>query len=135
MIPASRNRIATILRVAAPPAVIALSAAILLRFPPAQNSFYPQCPIFEYLHLQCPGCGSTRALAALLRGHLAEAVHFNALVTLLLPIAAIYGALCYRRFLQHKALRWPQPPPAVIYAALVLTGVFTVLRNLPRHAF
>ena len=135
MIPVARNRLATILRAAAPPAVIALSAAILLRFPPAQNSFYPQCPIFEYLHLQCPGCGITRALAALLRGHLAEAVHFNALITLLLPFAAAYGVLCYRRFLQHKALRWPQPPPAVIYAALALTGVFTVLRNLPRHAF
>jgi hypothetical protein len=130
-----RDRMATILRAVAPPAVIALSAAILLRYPPAQNSFYPQCPVFEYLHLQCPGCGITRALAALLRGHLAEAVHFNALVTLLLPIAAIYGVLCYRRLLQHKALRWPQPRPALIYAALALTGVFTVLRNLPRHTF
>jgi hypothetical protein len=135
MIPVTRHRIATILRAAAPPAVITLAAAVLLRFPPAQNSFYPQCPIFEYLHLQCPGCGITRALAALLRGHLAEAVHFNALVTLLLPIAAVYGVLYYRRFLQHKALRWPQPPPAVIFAALALTGVFTVIRNLPRHAF
>jgi len=135
MIPVAHNRVAAILRAAAPPAVIALSAAVLLRFPPAQNSFYPQCPIFEYLHLQCPGCGITRALAALLRGRLAEAVHFNALVPLLLPVAAAYGVLCYRRFLQHRALRWPQPPPAVIYAALALTGVFTVLRNLPRHTF
>jgi hypothetical protein len=135
MIPAGRNRIATISRAVAPPAVITLAAAVLLRFPPGQNSFYPRCPIFEYLHLQCPGCGVTRALAALLRGHLAEAIHFNALTTLLLPFAAAYGVLCYRRFLQHKALRWPQPPPTVIYAALALTAVFTVLRNLPRHAF
>jgi hypothetical protein len=135
MIPAGRNRIATISRAVAPPAVITLAAAVLLRFPPRQNSFYPRCPIFEYLHLQCPGCGVTRALAALLRGHLAEAIHFNALTTLLLPFAAAYGVLCYRRFLQHKALRWPQPPPTVIYAALALIAVFTVLRNLPRHAF
>ncbi len=132
---AGRNRIAAILRGAAPPAVITLAAAILLRFPPAQNSFYPQCPIFEYLQLQCPGCGITRALTALLRGHLIEAIHFNALITLLLPFVAAYGVLCYRRFLRRKALRWPQPPPAVIYGALALTAVFTVLRNLPRHAF
>ncbi len=135
MIPVAHSRLVMTLRAAAPPAVIALAAAILMRFPPAQNSFYPRCPIFEYLHLQCPGCGITRALAALLHGHLAEAVHFNALITVLLPFAVAYGVLCYRRFLQHKALRWPQPPPAVIYAALALTGVFTVLRNLPRHAF
>jgi hypothetical protein len=135
MIPVTRGRLVPTLRAGAPPAVIALAASILLRFPPAQNSFYPQCPVFEYLHLQCPGCGITRALAALLRGHLAEAMHFNALITVLLPFVAVYGVLCYHRFLQHKAFRWPQPPPAAIYAALALTGVFTVLRNLPRHSF
>jgi uncharacterized protein DUF2752 len=133
MIPSTRGRIANTLRAAAPLAIITLAATVLLRYPPAQNSFYPQCPIHEYLHLQCPGCGATRALAALLRGHLVEAIHFNALVTLLLPFATTYGILCYRRFLQRKILRWPQPPPAAIYAALALATVFTLVRNLPLH--
>jgi Protein of unknown function (DUF2752) len=135
MIRASRSRIRSIVRAAAPPAVTALAVTVLLLFPPAQYSFYPQCPIHELLHLQCPGCGATRALAALLRGHLAEAVRLNALVTLLLPIAAAYGVAYYRRFLQHKAIRPPQPPPAAIYAALALTVVFTVIRNLPLRSF
>jgi Protein of unknown function (DUF2752) len=135
MILATRSRIADTVRAAVPPAVIALAATILLLFPPAHYSFYPQCPIYEYLHLQCPGCGATRALAALLHGHLAEAIHFNSLVTLLLPFAVTYGVLCYRRFLQRKPLRWPQPPPAAIYAALAIAAVFTVVRNLPRHSF
>jgi hypothetical protein len=92
-------------------------------------------PIQEYLHLQCPGCGATRALAALLRGHLAEAFRFNALVTGLLPFATAHGLYSYRRFLQGKPLRWPQPPPAAIYAAFAVTIVFTVTRNLPLHSF
>jgi hypothetical protein len=131
VIPATHSRIANIVRAAAPLAVITLAATVLLRYPPAQNSFYPQCPIHEYLHLQCPGCGATRALAALLRGHLAEAIHFNALITLLLPFAATYGILYYRRFLQRRPLRWPQPQPAAIYASLAFIAVFTVVRNLP----
>jgi len=135
MIAATPSRIANILRAAAPPAVIAFAATVLLLFPPAQNSFYPQCPIHEYLHLQCPGCGATRALAALLHGHLAEAMHFNALITLLLPIAAGCSVFCYRSFLQRRIIRWPQPRPAVIYAGFTLTAIFTVIRNLPSHSF
>ena len=133
MILRPRSRIADTLRTAAPPTILALVITILLRFPPDQYSFYPQCPIHEFLHLQCPGCGGTRAVAALLRGHIAEAMQFNALVTLLLPFAAAYGILCYARLLQCKAIRWPHPSPAVLYAAFSLSAVFTVVRNLPLH--
>jgi Protein of unknown function (DUF2752) len=130
-----RSRTADILRAAAPPAIIALVAILLLRFPPAQYSFYPRCPIHEFFHLQCPGCGATRALAALLRGQLTEAINLNALMPLLLPFAAAYGIFCYSRLLQRKAFRWPQPRPAVIYAAFAVATVFTVIRNLPLHSF
>jgi len=135
MIPWDRIRIATVARAVAPLAVITFATAVLLRFPPAQNSFYPRCPIHEYLHLQCPGCGATRALAALLHGHLAEAIHFNALATLLFPFAAAYGIFCYHLFLQHKPLRWPRTPPVATYAVIAVTIVFTVMRNLSLHYF
>jgi hypothetical protein len=131
----TRGRIATTLRAAAPLAVIVAAAFILLRLPPAQSSFYPRCPIYEYLHLQCPGCGATRALAALLREHFSEAMHYNALVTPLLPIAAIYGVLWYRRFLRREVIRWPQIPQATIYCALAIAAAFMVLRNLPFRLF
>jgi hypothetical protein len=135
MIPAGRSRTAAILRAAAPPVIIALVAVLLLRFPPAQYSFYPQCPIHELFHLQCPGCGATRAIAAILHGHITAAMNLNALITLLLPVAAAYGLLCYCRLLQRKPLRWPQPPPTILYAALTLATIFTVIRNLPPHTF
>jgi hypothetical protein len=127
---ATRSRVVRILRAAAPPTIITLVATILLLFSPENYNFYPHCPIREYLHLQCPGCGATRALAALLHGHLAEAMHLNALVTLLLPFGATYGILCYYRFLFDKPQRWPQPPPAAIYSTLAIAVVFTFLRNL-----
>ena len=131
----SRSRIVTIARAAAPLAIMALVSALLLLFPPAQFSFYPQCPIHAYLHLECPGCGGTRALAALLHGHCAEALHFNALITLVLPFAAAYGILCYYRFLQHKPLRWPQTSAIAMSVMIAATIAFTVTRNLPLHLF
>jgi hypothetical protein len=71
------SRLAAIALLAAPPAGIILTAALLFFFPPAQYHFYPQCPIHQYFHLDCPGCGATRALAALLHGHLLEALRLN----------------------------------------------------------
>ncbi len=122
-------------RAVAPLAIVSFAAAVLRLFSPAQYSFYPQCPILEYLHLKCPGCGTTRALAALLHGQLAEAFHFNALAILLLPVAAAYAILCYYRFLRHRPLRWPQTPPVAIYFAGAAAVLFAIVRNLPIHFF
>lgn len=130
MTAATRSRIARTSRAAAPLVVIAVAASVLLLFPPQQYSFYPQCTIYRYLHIQCPGCGATRALAALLHGHISEAFRLNALTTLLTPPAALYAALCYRRFLQHKPFPKLHPPPAAIYATLAIAAIFTIVRNL-----
>ena len=132
MIASPRSRSANISRAAAPVVLIGLAAAALLCLPPAQYSFYPQCPIYRSLHLLCPGCGTTRALAALLRGHLGEALRINALTTLMIPIAAGYAVRRYRRFVRREAVQWPRLPSGVIYAMLGVTAVFTIARNLPR---
>ena len=119
------NRTASVMRAIAPLAIIAGAAAVLLLFPPEQYSFYPQCPIYRYLHLECPGCGTTRALAALLHGNITEAFRLNPLTTLLAAPAAVYAVFCYR-----KPIRLSHPPPSVIYATLAATVAFTIVRNL-----
>ena len=108
---------------------------ILLSFPPDQYSFYPRCPVHTYLHLLCPGCGATRALAALLHGRLADAFHLNALLIAgVLPAAAVYAALCLVRLLSREEFRWPVPRPEwtnfLIYAGIAVALGFAVIRNL-----
>jgi hypothetical protein len=133
MISVDHRGIASSLRAAAPLILLGVAAVVLLQFPPERNSFYPQCPIYATLHLLCPGCGGTRALAALLHGRLHEALRYNALVTLMLPLAAGYGSHCYWRFVQRRPLRLPQVRPAAVYACLAIAAIFTVERNLPMH--
>lgn len=128
---ASDGRIATITRAITPLIALVCAAAILLRFPPEQYHFYPQCPMYALFHIQCPGCGTTRVLAELLHGNLADALRLNALTTLMLPLAAAYAAVCYWRFLKREAFRWPQLPAAGIYAGIAIAVLFMVLRNLP----
>jgi Protein of unknown function (DUF2752) len=131
MISIARGRFSEVLRAGTPVVVVAIGCGVLLSFPPAQNSFYPRCPIYEFLHLQCPGCGATRALAALLRGHFSEAMHLNGFAVILLPIAVICGVRWYFRFVRREVDHWPQIPRVTIYATLAAAMIFTVVRNLP----
>lgn len=125
-----RSRAASSLRAVAPLVAIGFVAAMLLRFPPALYSFYPQCPIYRYFHIECPGCGTTRALAALLHGNVLEALRLNAFITLLMLPAAIYAALCYRRFLERKPFHLPRFPQPALYATLAAAILFAFVRNL-----
>jgi hypothetical protein len=104
--------------------LLAATALLLLYFPPEQYTFYPQCPVHRYLGILCPGCGATRALAALLRGQVNEALRLNALTTLSLPIAIGWGIF------SRRPLRLSQPSPAVLYTAFVVVSAFTLIRNL-----
>jgi hypothetical protein len=97
---------------------------MLLRFPPEQYGFYPACPFHAGTGLLCPGCGGTRAVAALLRGDLRAALGWNALIVGLLPFCAGYG------FVAAWQRRWVQLPRGVWLGMGALTGAFGVLRNL-----
>jgi hypothetical protein len=130
MAPSARDRRAVALRAIALTLLLLATAALLLRFPPERYSFYPRCPIYTLFHIQCPGCGATRALAAILRGDLNQALRLNALFTLALPIIIVWTALSWRRFLERKPIRWTHPPKLALNSALAITAVFTIFRNL-----
>jgi len=111
--------------------VAGMGGWLLWRFPPEVYHFYPVCPIHAYLHLECPGCGATRALAALLHGRCAEALRLNALAVLVvLPGAAVYGAVAGWRAARAGDFVWPRVPDWAVRAAVGVVVGFTVLRNL-----
>src|SRR5580700_9259192 len=53
--------------------------------PPTETSFYPRCLSHSLTGLNCPGCGTTRALHALLNGRIVQALAYNPLAFMLLP--------------------------------------------------
>lgn len=105
------------------------ATAVLYRFPPDAYHFYPECPVFRYLHMYCPGCGATRALAALLHGRLMEALHYNAFVVLLLPPVLYVLLKTYARALRGESFAWPEISPAGINLVLLAGFLFALLRN------
>ena len=92
--------------------------------------FFPACPIHLWFGIECPGCGATRALAALLHGRWMEAVRLNALFVLLLPCGVGFAAESYRRAMRAGEFRWPRVNSGGVYAVLAIAAVFTVARNL-----
>lgn len=107
------------------------AAALMLWFvPPATSNFYPRCPFFEATGLLCPGCGGTRALAALLHGGVREALKDNALLVLMAPFfPAYFGVGFYRQWRCEKSV-WPTVGRGQIAAVLVAAVAFSILRNL-----
>ena len=106
---------------------------LLYKFPPGTVGFYPSCPLHACTGLLCPGCGATRALAALVHGNLVQALVLNPLVILLLPIVLLYCAEAYRRaaFIKTGEPPWPAIPRAVVPTVLAVAAFFTVVKNLP----
>jgi len=110
-------------------------ASVLLRFSPQEYSFYPRCPFYALTGHYCPGCGATRAIAELLHGHVAAALHFNAAVTLLLPMLLWYFGTMYWTAVRDNRVEWPQVPQWSWRAALACVLLFGVARDLALTIF
>ena len=110
-------------------------AAFLYRFSPQEYSFYPRCPFYALTHHYCPGCGATRAVAELLHGHVAAALHFNAAVTLLMPVLLWYFARMYWTAVRENRIEWPRVPEWSWRAALAFVLIFAVVRDIAPAIF
>jgi hypothetical protein len=127
--PQTRRRHAH-LALAAALSLAGLGAALLYFFPPDRYGFYPRCPVYALTGWECPGCGMTRALAALVRGHATEASHWNPLVFAVVPGAIAWFAVAWRRAMKGEPQTWPRVSSVQLGVAIAALAVFTVGRNL-----
>ena len=113
----------------------AAAAGVLFFCDPASGSLFPPCPFHWLTGLYCPGCGSLRALHALLHGRLFAALALNPLMVLCLPFV-IYG-LTAQALLDWFGKRLPVPRIAAgwIWALLILIIAYWIARNIPLFPF
>ena len=109
-------------------------AATVFFFNPSAHKFYPACQFHRLTGLNCPGCGMTRALYALLHGNFSTALRDNALLVFALLGLAIRGFWFGAGKFFGRA-RGEFLPVKYLWPLLVVALVFAVLRNLPAFAF
>ncbi|MCE0522454.1 MAG: DUF2752 domain-containing protein [Methylacidiphilales bacterium] len=114
-------------------------SAFLYAVDPNRHTVYPECLLYNATGIYCAGCGTTRAIYALLHGRVLEALHDNALFITALPVI-LYVAASYA-LAAWRADAWPRIN--VDGSKLAWRGVFIfllmiafmVLRNLPGWPF
>lgn len=100
-------------------AVAAGAAWVLYQFDPVTAGFYPACPFLTLTGFQCPGCGTTRALHALLHGQVGDAFRLNPLL-----FAALGAGIA---FLIRPSL---MTRPATAWLSAVVVIGWGLLRNV-----
>lgn len=58
---------------------------IFYTFDPSERPLFPRCPFLLATGLECPGCGSQRAIHGLLHLDFKAAFRYNALMVLFIP--------------------------------------------------
>jgi len=106
-----------------------VGAAWIFAIDPSGSPWYPRCGLHWLTGLHCPGCGCLRAAHALLHGRLADALAFNPLFVVAVPLAAIawFWNRCRRQPLAAR--------PAWAWWLVGVLAAFGVARNVPVYPF
>ena len=96
---------------------------------PASSNVFPRCTFLTLTGYKCPGCGSQRAIHALLHGDVAEAFRYNAMLLVSIP----WIALCL--YAESQRVRNPRlyvrlNAPLLIWLFLAMVLIWWLLRNI-----
>jgi Protein of unknown function (DUF2752) len=107
-----------------------MAAAGLMYRPSGSTALPIGCPFKRLTGLDCPGCGSTRSLGALMHLDLAAALDHNVLVPFALAFVVVSWAVWTRStWIDRPTPALVRGPGAIMAIGAVLVG-FAVVRNL-----
>jgi len=130
-LPGSRDRPLTAAGAPLASLAAAVSAVALLAvIDPTDPRFHVTCPFLAITGHYCPGCGSVRAMDALLLGDVGAAAGFNPLAVAALPVVAVLWVAWFRRRMTGASRR-VVAPGWLLWALGGVVLLFWLLRNLP----
>jgi hypothetical protein len=96
-------------------------------FDPSASVFFPKCPVMMLTGYPCAGCGSQRAIHALLHLDIRTALEYNVLVVIFVPILALmfFSSAFRERFPKLYQLTHHK---YVAYASLTVIILWWIIR-------
>ena len=98
---------------------------------PARPHSYPSCIFLSVTGLECPGCGTTRALHQLMHGNLAKAIDLNVMTVVALP----WLAWRFTRWMTGHESGGRPVDHRILYSLAALVVTFGVARNIDVSPF
>lgn len=105
-------------------------------FNPGESGFFPRCPFRWLIGLECPGCGSQRAVHHLLHLRIGAAMGENILLVIFIPYLVVGFIFDMTKNPSPQMAVWRKRLYGTRAIAVVLTVIilFWVLRNIPYFA-
>lgn len=119
-----RNRILLVLAITA-----ALAAGTAYYLIEPNSGLYPRCMFHQLTGLYCPGCGSQRAIHAMLHGNWSQAWSYNAILPFEIVFIAII-AVAWRLRDRYPRLHGILNSRIVIISFLITIIGWTIIRNI-----
>ncbi|WP_211220165.1 DUF2752 domain-containing protein [Hugenholtzia roseola] len=117
------------------PFLFGMGVVALWYFNPIGTLFFPKCIVYTATGLHCFGCGSGRAVHALLHLDITTALRQNIFLVLTLPFILYEILRHYLGFFWEIKIRpFPLPKP-ILYSLPLILLIFVILRNLPYFPF
>lgn len=89
----------------------------------------PECQLYKWTGLYCPGCGDTRAVIALMNGDVLLSLRQNALIIALLLLGIAMYAELLLKVVFEKKFKSPVFNLKFLVIFLILFSVYAVVRN------
>ena len=112
--------------------IIAILALLYKIYSPADYILFPKCPFRVATGLQCPGCGSQRAIHYLLNLDIYNAIKENAILVFSIPyllIGILFDAIknTNQSFLKWRKILFGEK---AIWGILSIIILFWIVRNI-----
>ncbi len=87
------------------------------------------CIVHDLFRIYCPGCGGTRAIFALLKGHIVESLCSNPAILLGVVLVIYYEAGVLLTLIKKNGKRYYSTSVVPIVVFVMIVMVFAVVRN------
>lgn len=111
-------------------AFMATAAFLYFTYNPLEYAWFPKCAFYQLTGLECPGCGSQRAIHAILNGNILEGLRTNPFIIISIPYGFLLIMILIFKTPFTEKLRTKLLNYKVLYIYCTIFIGWWIIRNL-----